>query len=128
MGSGLNMGGGFDKPIILCVDDSEMGLILRKAVLEKEGYWVFVARDAERAIAVCQRHPVSLIISDHMLKGETGVELAARMKATIPSVPIMMLSGTEPESLRNIDCFLHKGEPVPTMLAMVRDLVRRRKS
>jgi CheY-like chemotaxis protein len=114
--------------VILCVDDSEMGLSLRKAVLEQEGYWVFVARDAERAIAVCRSHPVSLIVADHMLKGETGVELAARMKATIPTVPIMMVSGTQPDSLRNIDCFLHKGEPVPIMLAMVRDLVKRRQS
>jgi DNA-binding response OmpR family regulator len=118
----------FDRPVILCVDDSEMGLSLRKAVLEQEGYWVFIARDAERAMAVCQRHPVSLIISDHMLKGETGVELAARMKAAVPNVPILMLSGTQPESLRNIDCFLHKGEPVPAMLAMVRDLLKRRRS
>jgi CheY-like chemotaxis protein len=116
----------FDKPVILCVDDSEMGLALRKAVLEQAGYWVFIARDAERAMAVCERHPVSLIISDHMLKGETGVQLAARMKAVIPTVPIMMLSGTQPDSLRNIDCFLHKGEPVPAMLAMIRDLLNRR--
>lgn len=64
---------GFDKPVILCVDDSDAGLTLRKAVLEKEGYWVFVARDSDRAIFICQRHPVALIIADHMLKGETGL-------------------------------------------------------
>jgi CheY-like chemotaxis protein len=118
----------FDRPIILCVDDSEQGLILRKAVLEQVGYWVFVARDAERAVAICESHPVSLIISDHMLKGETGLELAARMKAAVPNVPIMMLSGTHPESLQNIDCFLHKGEPVEFMILMIRDILRRRRT
>src|SRR3954470_17500591 len=118
----------FDKPVILCVDDSEQGLTLRKAVLEQEGYWVFVARDAERAVAVCERHPVSLVISDHMLKGETGLELASRLKAAVPNVPIMMLSGTHPETLHNIDCFLHKGEPVEYMLLMIRDILKRRKS
>jgi CheY-like chemotaxis protein len=121
------MGSSFEKPVILCVDDSEVGLSLRKAVLEQEGYCVFLARDAKRAIAVCKRHSVSLIISDHMLRGENGSQLAARMKAAVPAVPIMMLSGTQPQSLENIDCFLHKGEPVPIMLAMVRDLVKRRK-
>jgi CheY-like chemotaxis protein len=119
---------GFDKPVILCVDDSEAGLTLRKAVLEKEGYWVFVAREANRAIEICERHPVALIIADHMLKGVTGVELAAKMKGAIPSVPIMMISGTQPNSLQNIDCFLHKGEPVQAMLSKVRDLIRRRQS
>jgi CheY-like chemotaxis protein len=118
----------FDKPVILCVDDSEAGLTLRKAVLEKEGYWVFVARDAQRAIDVCNRHPVTLIIADHMLKGETGVELAARMKDACPKVPIMMVSGTQPDSLQNIDCFLHKGEPVPSMLSKVRDLIQRQQA
>lgn len=122
------MKNGFEKPVILCVDDSETGLALRKAVLEQEGYWVFVARDASRAINVCQRHPVALIVSDHMLKGETGVELAARLKEQCPNVPIMMVSGTQPESLQNIDCFLHKGEPVPVMLSLVRDVIRRGRS
>jgi DNA-binding response OmpR family regulator len=85
-----------------------------------------VARDSDRAIFICNRHPVALIIADHMLKGETGVELAAKMKGCCKDVPIMMVSGTQPDSLHNIDCFAHKGEPVPAMLAKVRDLIRRR--
>jgi CheY-like chemotaxis protein len=122
------MRSGFDRFVILCVDDSETGLALRRAVLEQEGYWVFVAQDAARAIAICQQHPVALIVADHMLQGQTGIELAARMKASCPNVPIMMVSGTQPDSLHNIDCFLHKGEPVPAMLSMVRDLIRRQQS
>jgi two-component system response regulator CpxR len=122
------MGSSFDRPVILCVDDSEMGLTLRKAVLEQEGYRVFVASDSETAISICERNRIALIIADHMLKGETGVELAARMKAISPTVPILMVSGTQPDSLQNIDCFLHKGEAVSIMLAMVRDLVKRRKA
>jgi len=117
---------GFERPVILCVDDNESGLSLRKAVLEKEGYSVFMARDADRALHICQRHPVSLVIADHMLKGATGAELAARLKSECPDVPVLMISGTQPETLQNIDCFLDKGEPVPAMLAMVHELVRRR--
>src|SRR6266481_4971535 len=106
------MGNSFDRPVILCVDDSEMGLTLRKAVLEQEGYRVFVASDSETAIGICERYRIALIIADHMLKGETGVELAAKMKAISPTAPILIVSGTQPDSLVGIDCFLDKGEAV----------------
>lgn len=119
---------GFDRPVILCVDDSETGLILRKAVLESEGYRVFVARNTAQAMTICRRHSISLVIADHMLKGESGADLAAKIRSRSPTVPILMISGTQPETLQNIDCFLHKGEPVTTMLAMVHDLVQRRQA
>ena len=60
-----------------------------------------------------------------MLKGKTGIELAARIKAECSAVPIMKISGTEPDSLQNIDCVLHKSELVSAMLAIVHDLVTR---
>jgi two-component system alkaline phosphatase synthesis response regulator PhoP len=116
---------GFERPVILCVDDSDSGLSLRKAVLEQEGYRVYLARDIESAIAVCRRLRPSLVISDHMLRGESGTDLAARIKQESPTVPVMLISGTQPDTLLNIDCFLHKGEPVSKMLAMVDDLVKR---
>jgi DNA-binding response OmpR family regulator len=118
---------GFERPVILCVDDSEAGLSLRKAILDQEGYRVFVARNIAQAMRVCERYRISLVIADHMLKGESGMDLAAKVKAKCPGVPIMMISGTQPETLRNIDCFLDKGEPVPTMLALVHDVVQRRR-
>jgi CheY-like chemotaxis protein len=118
---------GFERPVILCVDDSETGLTLRKAILEQEGYRVLVARDAAQALRICQQYPIALVISDHMLKGESGVDLAARLKADCPGVPILLISGTQPETLRHIDCFLDKGEPVPKMLSLVHDVVQRRR-
>jgi DNA-binding response OmpR family regulator len=96
-------------------------------VLEQDGYRVFVAPDAARALRICERYPIALVISDHMLKGESGADLAASIKARCPGVPIMMISGTQPETLQNIDCFLEKGEPVLTMLSLVHDVVQRRR-
>lgn len=37
----------------------------------------------------------------------------------------MMISGTQPDTLQNVDCFLHKGAPVTAMLSMTRDIVNR---
>ena len=68
---------------------------------------------------------VLLVISDHMLAGLTGTELAKEIRKIRPHVPIMLYSGIVPEHLDNVDCFLSKAEPVEKFLSMVRDLVSR---
>jgi CheY-like chemotaxis protein len=69
--------------------------------------------------------PVSLVIADHMLRGISGTQLAAQFKAIKPTVPIVLHSGTNPDTFRNVDAFIHKGESVGSFLAIVRDLVKR---
>ena len=113
-------------PIILCVEDNEMYLRLRKAVLEKEGFAVLSATTHEQAIEMLREAPVSLVLSDHMLRGTTGIELAKVMKAMKPDVPIVLYSGTVPRALGAVDCYINKTEPISTFTYIIRDLVNRR--
>ncbi len=113
-------------PIILCVEDNEMYLRLRKAVLEKEGFAVLSATTGEQAIEMLREAPVSLVLSDHMLRGTTGIELAREMKAMKPDVPIVLYSGTVPKTLGAVDCYINKTEPISTFTYIIRDLVNRR--
>ena len=113
------------KSFILCIEDNESHLLLRKIVLEKNGYFVLSAATAFDALALLRKSPVSLVISDHLLGGITGTELAADLKIIQPHVPILLYSGAPPESLGSVDCFMSKTEPVETFLAMVGDLVHR---
>ena len=55
----------------------------------------------------------------------TGTELAKEIKKIKPHVPILIYSGTTPEHLGDVDCFLSKAEPVEKFHAMIRDLVNR---
>jgi len=68
------------KPLILCVDDSESQLWLRAKVLEKNGFSVLTASTASKALQWMRQAAVSLVLSDHMLGGITGTELAAEVK------------------------------------------------
>lgn len=113
------------KSIVLCVEDNESHLRLRRAVLEKSGYSVLAAYSAADALQMLRKSSVSLVISDHMLAGLSGMELANEIRKIKPHVPIMLYSATVPEHLDNADCFLSKTEPVERFLAMVRDLVSR---
>jgi CheY-like chemotaxis protein len=113
------------KSLILCIDDDEVQLQLRKQILENDGFLVLNATTGEEAIQMLRETPVSLVLSDHMLSGTTGTQLAADLKKVKPDVPVVLYSGRSPESLQNVDCFIAKSEPVPQFLAMIRDLVNR---
>ncbi len=110
---------------ILCVEDDETYLRLRKAVLAQAGYIVFSATTPSEAMGILGKTPISLVLSDHMLRGTTGTALAKEMKKIKPDVPIVLYSGAVPETMQHIDGFINKSEPVPRFLAMVREFVRR---
>jgi len=113
------------KATILCVEDNAVYLRLRKAVLEENGYAVLTARTSSRALHVLREKPIALVISDHTLAGVKSVDLARDIKNINPSVPILLYSGTVPEHLGDVSCFLSKTEPMETFIAMVSDLVNR---
>ena len=113
------------RALILCIDDNEIQLEMRKQILENDGFLVVNASNAAEAVEMLRETPVSLVLSDHMLSGTTGTQLAADLKKVKPDVPVVLYSGRSPESLQNVDCFIAKSEPVPYFLAMVRDLVSR---
>jgi len=110
---------------ILCVEDDETYLRLRKAVLVRAGYIVFSATTPSEAMELLREAPVGLVLSDHMLRGTTGTALAGEMKKIKPDVPIVLYSGSMPETMRHIDGFISKSEPVPAFLRLIRDFVRR---
>ena len=71
-------------PSILCVDDEELPLTLRKLVLELEGYQVITARSAPDALRILDDRPVDLVLTDQVMPGGTGTELAQSIKRKWP--------------------------------------------
>jgi len=80
---------------------------------------------AEDALRSLKEAPVCLVISDHMLRGSTGGELAGKMKAIKPDVPIVLYSGNPPDTMRGVDCFINKNESRTQFLAIISDLIHR---
>jgi DNA-binding NtrC family response regulator len=100
------------KPVILCVDDEDNPLVLRKLVLEKAGYEVTTARSADEALAIMSTRPIDLVVSDHLMPRVTGVELVQAVKAKHPKTPIILISGVNdiPTDADTADAFLSKVE------------------
>ena len=114
---------------ILCVDDEELGLKIRKLLLEADGYTVLTASDAEAALALFETNTFDLVITDHLLPTIPGTELARIMKRQKPAVPIALLTGfpEQPDDSQHLDCCIVKGEEPTAFLQKVAELLRSRK-
>jgi CheY-like chemotaxis protein len=100
-----------DKAVILCVDDEEVPLKLRRMVLEKAGYYVITASSAAQALDIADSRHVDLVLSDQLMPpGFEGTELARRIKSFLPGVPFILLSGVNevPADADCADLFLSK--------------------
>jgi CheY-like chemotaxis protein len=119
------------KELILCVDDEENQLAVRKLVLESRGYAVLTAASGRDALALLAQHPVDLVLSDHLMPGLTGAELARQIKAQKPELPVILISAVNeiPADAANADLFMSKldgpiamCENISTMLARSRSI------
>src|SRR5512142_526435 len=112
---------------ILCVDDEAIALIARKMVLEHEGYRVLAAHDVGAALDLFTHNHVDVVVTDHLLRGITGTQIAAEMKRLKPLVPIVVLSGVVevPKDIGHADLFISKGEEVEAVLAKIAALMDR---
>jgi CheY-like chemotaxis protein len=112
-------------PLILCIDDADVALRVRKLLLGHEGYNVLTASSGEDGLELFRQNPIEMVIADHFLSGKTGVEIAREMKELKPEVPILIMSAAidKPEGLEFADGFLAKGESPDVLLDTIAELL-----
>jgi len=106
------------KRTILCVDDDERSLSIRKVMLETRGYRVLTCTDPDCAVEMMKRGGIDLVLADLMMPKLSGARLIDRLKAISPETPALLFSGSvnccTEESLA--DGWLPKGEFAPMEL------------
>lgn len=82
------------KKHILVVDDEIGALTLIGIMLERGGFSVLKAKDADAALAVLEQDTPDMIILDVMMPGMNGIELCSviRQRAQTTHTPILILS------------------------------------
>ncbi len=79
---------------VLVVDDDPLVLASTAAMLEDLGHRVIEAGSARDALGVLRAGtPVDLVVTDQMMPGMTGVELATEVEGLRPGLPILLASG-----------------------------------
>ncbi len=118
------------KRTILCVDDNEQSLSIRKVMLETRGYRVLTCTNAEEALRVFGQGGVDLVLSDLVMPGLDGAELIAKIKQMSPLTPAILFSGSVKGYERDTvaDIFLPKGMYAPAeLLEQIRLLLVRKR-
>lgn len=118
------------KKTILCVDDNEQSLSIRKILLETRGYRVIACNNGAHALEAFQRGGVDLVLTDLMMPGIDGSHLIEAVKRLSPQTPAVLFSGRvkiyERDTLA--DLFLPKGMYEPAeLLERIRLLLIRKR-
>lgn len=84
---------------ILWVDD-EIDLLKPHIIfLEQKGYEVLTANDGSEALDLIKENDLDIVFLDENMPGLTGIETLERMKLRSPSLPVVMITKSEEESI-----------------------------
>jgi CheY-like chemotaxis protein/two-component sensor histidine kinase len=82
------------RAVILFVDDDPLIAMSTTEMLEDLGHRVIGANSGQRALDILKSdQPLDLMVTDHMMPGMTGLELAAASREVRPSLPVLLATG-----------------------------------
>jgi CheY-like chemotaxis protein len=80
--------------VILFVDDDPLIAMSTVEMLEDLGHRVIGVSSGQHALDILRsEQPVDLMVTDHMMPGMTGLELAAASREVRPSLPVLLATG-----------------------------------
>jgi DNA-binding NtrC family response regulator len=82
------------KTVLVADDDTTVRAFIAVA-LERQGYAVLLAPDADAAIEFANDEgiPIDVLVTDVTMPGRSGIELAAEVRAKRPSMGVVLMSG-----------------------------------
>jgi len=121
------------KPLVLVVEDEAALQQLLAYNLERAGFAVAQASDAEEALTLIAERPPDLVLLDWMLPWTSGLELCRqlRRKPATANLPIVMLTARteQPDRLQGLDTgaddYVTKPFSIEELIARVRAVLRR---
>jgi len=125
-----------NREVILLVEDEPAVQLLERRVLEMGGYEVLVASSGEEALKLLDHHSgrVDLLVTDVVMPGMTGRELAEVVAQRRPGLRNLFLSGYTPDEVLRQGVraeeaqFLQKPFTPSALLTKVRDVLIRQGS
>jgi DNA-binding response OmpR family regulator len=81
------------RPVVLVVDDESAIADTLTEILSRSGYAAMTAYDADEALETALTTPPELLITDVILPGMNGIELAVKIRHIFPDCKILLFSG-----------------------------------
>ncbi len=107
---------------ILCIDDDQPTLELRRRVLEGSGYEVLTAPSGQDGLRLVAQAPkIDLVILDYLMPGMNGDEVAENIKSEFPTLPVIAMSAVHLPNhmLETVDAYIQKGQDVEVLLSTI---------
>lgn len=79
--------------VVLIVDDEQVIADTLSIIFSKSSYTVMTAYSGEAALEMAKVVPPELLITDVMMPGMTGIELAIAVTEAIPDCKVLLFSG-----------------------------------
>lgn len=80
-------------PVVLVVDDEKVIADTLVAILSQRGFVAMAAYSGKEALEIARVVPPNLLLTDVVMPGMNGVELAIAIKNTIPDCAVLLFSG-----------------------------------
>jgi len=122
------LGAAGDRPTVLLIDDDPI-LLATFADMLGRVYRVVTASNGADAVAIFQKTPVDVVVTDLAMPGMNGLQVARRCKMLRPAVPVLMVTAWEalvgPDDIARygIDRILTKPLRAETLVRAIQDLV-----
>jgi len=112
---------------ILCIDDDEQSLQVRKILLETFDFHVTTAVSAKEGLRYFRSHDVDAVVLDYEMPEMNGGQVARKMKSMRADVPVLVLSALPwlpNEAPREcIDVFVTKGGPTAALAHQIEQMM-----
>ena len=116
------------RPVILCIDDEDLGLEIRKMVLEREGFSVLTAKDGVTGLSLFDtEQQIDAVVVDYAMPGMDGGQVAAILRKRKPHIPILMLSAyvaLPEEVMRVVSVSATKGDGAFPLVEKLKELLQ----
>ncbi len=117
---------------VLIVEDEPAVRNLVASTLKAEPYQLLLAKSAEEALEIAAAHDglIHLLLTDAIMPGKSGIELANALVASRPGLPVIIMSGYTDETLNvtGLDhevVLLHKPFTPRELRQLIRDVLAR---
>jgi DNA-binding NtrC family response regulator len=82
-----------DAPVVLIVDDEKVIADTLSIILTRAGFITMTAYDGETALRIAKAITPALLLTDVVMPGITGVELAIELTQSLPDLKVLLFSG-----------------------------------
>jgi DNA-binding NtrC family response regulator len=114
------------------VEDADGLRELAKRLLERQGYTVLTAANADEALRLFEQRPsIDVLLTDVVMPGTSGPELTRQVLAGRPDLKVIYMSGYTDEAITQHGVlkpgisFLHKPFTAETLGSKIRDVLDR---